>query len=222
MTDVITPSELNDIIERFGQEATLKAQSETRAVFPGGWFPPSVIMALGLRESLLQNIRGGAKKVNGVWEPSDTDEGWLQVTNTVSTNAAWLKTVPGCPNGSWDPDIPGFNAGKVNALTPAHNPTFSAALQYTLKQVVAERAQAYAAGVKPADALRFVCAAHNAGFQGALTGYKAGNVDLHTTHGDYSQWVLSYAPQIAAWIAAKPAWTWSPPKSWEWTEPEGT
>ena len=37
--------------------------------------------------------------------------------------------------------------------------------------------------MKPEDVVRFVIAAHNAGFTGALTGYRAGNVDAHTTYG---------------------------------------
>lgn len=204
----ITPAQLTTVMERFGQSAALKAQSETHGVFPGGWFTPWDTMALGLRESGLENIRGGANFIDGEWVESDTDEGWLQITNLVTTNAAWLKSVPGCPNGSWDPDMPGFHAGTITALTDGHNPTFTAALQFTLKELTVNRALAYKAGVAPRDAVRFVIACHNAGFQGALSGYKDGNVDLHTTHGDYSAWTLRHAPMIAEWIATHPGWLW--------------
>jgi hypothetical protein len=193
-------------MEAFGNEACLKAQSETHAAFPGGWLLPSVVLALGLRESSLENIRGGAIVVNGKLVPTTTDEGFLQITNTVSSNATWLASVPGCPNGSWVPDMVGWNNGTVNALTDNHNPTFSAALQFTISEIKANRAQAEPAGVKSADVLRFCIAAHNAGFQGALEGYESGNVDRYTTLGDYSENVLQNAPVVAEWIAARPTW----------------
>jgi hypothetical protein len=201
-----TQAELTPVMENFGQEAALIVQRKVLVAFPGGWFRPEHAMALGLRETGLRNIRGGAKLVDGVWEPTDTDEGWLQITNTLEPNRVWLKTVPGCPNGSWRPDMTGWDAHTVTALTANHNPTLSAALGYTLRQIITQRGQAYANRVKAPDALRFVIAAHNAGFSGALDGYEAGNVDLHTTLGDYSADVLANAPVIAAWLAAHPSW----------------
>ena len=206
MSDVLTQEELTVIFERFGNEACLIVQREVIAAFPGGWLSPSVVLSLGLRETGLENIRGGAVEINGVWEPSDTDEGVFQVTNLVESNAIWLKSVPGCPNGSFKPDMEGWNAGKVNALTTDHNPTLSAGLQYTIDEIKANRAQAEPAGVKSADVLRFCIAAHNAGFEGALKGYESGNVDKFTTLGNYSAWVLENAPAVAEWIAARPAW----------------
>jgi hypothetical protein len=212
MSDVLTPAELTFIFERFGQEATLTTQREVIAAWPGDWFKPEHAFALGCRETGLQNIRGGAVFENGAWKPSDTDEGVFQVTNTVSSNARWLRSVPGCPNGTFEPDMEGWNAGKVNALTPGHNPTLSAGLQFTIGEIKANRAQAGPAKIKPPDVLRFVIAAHNAGFEGALEGYESGDVDRYTTLGNYSWWVLLNAPPIAAWIAAKPDWQYIPNK----------
>src|ERR1039458_5397352 len=211
MSDVITPLQLNTIIERFGQEAVLKCQRLTRIAFPGGLFPPSVLMALGLRETNLQNICGGAKLVDGQWAQAYTDRGVFQISDTQPTNAKWLASVPGCPNGpddtaNWDPDVKGFNKGKTSALTAMHCPTFSAAAQYTLAEMKRNRQLAYDAGVTSPDCLQFIVAAHNAGFEGALTGYREGNVDANTTLGDYSWWTLHYAPQIAAWITNHPGW----------------
>jgi hypothetical protein len=206
MSDIITQDELTPVMERFGNEACLIVQKETLAAFPGKWLTASIVHALGLRETGLQNIRGGAVKVNGKWIPSDTDEGVFQITNTVETNAAWLKSVPGCPNGSFTPDMAGWNKGTVNALTPNHNPTLSAGLGYTISSLKVNRSQAEPAGVASKDVLRFCIAAHNAGFEGALLGYKAGNVDENTTMGNYSSWVLANAPAVAEWIAARPAW----------------
>ena len=205
MTNVITFAELNTVIERFGQYAVLACQRETHAVFPGGWFPPSVLMALGLRETNLQNICGGATLEGDHWVQAYTDRGVFQITDTQVTNAAWLRTVPGCPNGSWVPEH------GHTALESMHCPTLSAAIGYTLKEMTLNRRLAYGAGVAPEHALQFIVAAHNGGFTGALNGYKEGNVDANTTLGDYSWWVLHYAPQIAAWIAAHPTWTWHPP-----------
>lgn len=207
MSIEITESQLTTVIENFGQEAVHKAQLETKAVFPGGWMPPSVILALGLRETGLQNIRGGAVMINGHWVPSYTDVGWLQINSLISTNEDWLRGRPGCPDGSWRPDMIGWHLfRRVTAFTDMHNPTFTAALQYTLAQMAQERAEAYAAKVAPADVMRFVIAAHNAGFGGALRGYCCGDVDRYSTMGDYSEWVLHYAPMIAAWIEARPSW----------------
>lgn len=208
---IITGTALTNMMERFGNEAALKAQSETRKVFPGGWLPPSVVMALGARESMLQNICGGAVLVNGVWKPSYTDRGFLQISDTIPENQQWLSTVPGCPNGSWNPETPIYKGVfrktlRYPALLPLHCPTFSAALQYTLAQIETNRVQAGASGVKPTDVLRFVIAAHNAGFQGALDGYNNGDVDEFTTHGDYSGWVMAEAPVIATWISVRPNW----------------
>jgi hypothetical protein len=200
----VTQSQLTPIMERFGQEACKKAQSETLAVFPGRWFSASVLMALGLRETNLQNICGGAVLVDGVWEPSKTDRGWLQISDTIATNAKWLATELGCPDGSWYPALP-----HVPAITHDFCPTFSAATKYTLAQIVSARHQA-ANVVKTADTLRFVVAAHNAGFAGALEGYRRGDVDLNTTHGNYSAYVLANAPVIDEWIAARPTWQWRP------------
>lgn len=202
--DVVTESQLTPIFERFGQEACKKAQSETLAIFPGKWFPPSVLLALGLRETSLQNIEGGAELVNGVWVPTKTDKGWLQISSLIVPNAKWLATELGCPDGSWYPARPHHTA-----LEDGYCPTFSAATKYTLAQIVANRGQA-ANVVKPADTLRFVIAAHNAGFAGALAGYKRGNVDLNTTHGNYSAYVLASAPVIDDWIAGRPNWQWRP------------
>ena len=202
--DVITPSQLDAAILKFGNYAVLKVQADVHAVFPGGWYSPSVLMALGLRETNLQNICGGAIKVNGQWQRSFTDRGWLQISDTQPANAAWLATVPGCPNGSWDP------AHGHTAIEPMHVPTMSGAMDYTLKEMVSHRQLAYNAGVKSEDCLQFIVAAHNAGFTGALNGYQEGNVDANTTLGDYSWWVLHYAPQIAAWIKAHPKWQYTP------------
>jgi hypothetical protein len=215
MSDVITPAELTDIMEGFGNEACLLVQKETHAAWPGGWVPPSIVMSLGLRETNLTNIAGGATLVNGQWQRAYTDRGVFQITDTFAPSAKWLASVPGCPNGpndvsNWVPDMAGFRAGKTNALTAKHSPTLSAGLGYSVKSMKADRAQAYTAGVKPNDALQFVVAAHNAGFEGALKGYQEGNVDAYTTLGDYSWWVLHNAPMIAAWIIAHPKWRWTP------------
>lgn len=196
----ITPAQLDAALVQFGRYFVWKVQSDVHAVFPGGWFPPSVMLALGLRETNLQNICGGAQLINGQWVPTKTDRGWLQITDTEPTNAVWLKSQLGCPDGKWDP-VQGHNA-----LEPLHVPTMSGALAYTLREMVTHRALAYAAGVTGPACLQFIVAAHNAGFNGALRGYREGNVDANTTLGDYSWWVMHYAPQIATWISAHPGW----------------
>lgn len=212
----ISASLLNEILERFGQQAAIETQRVVHTAFPGGWLPPAVVMALGLRETNLQNICGGAKLVEGKWVPTYTDRGWLQITDTIAQHRQWLSTRPGCPNGAhnkpnWDPDMVGYRTGgehKITAATAMHCPTMTAALQYTLSTIKSDRAQAEASKVAPEHVLQLVVAAHNAGFFGALQGYQAGDIDKNTTLGNYSSDVLEHAPAIAAWIAAKPNWQW--------------
>lgn len=199
-----TQAELTPVFEHFGLYAAHRAQ-QLCAQHDGGWVPGATFIALGLRESGLRNVCGGAKLVNGVWVPVKTDRGWLQISDTIAPNRQFLASVLGCPDGSWIPKR-GFTA-----LEPLRCPTFSAASNYTLKEFSRNKASAIASHVPSADVLRFCVAAHNAGFTGALRGYRLGDVDKFTTHGDYSANVMANAVAVAAWIASRPKWIYQEP-----------
>lgn len=196
-----TATEVGHALEQLGNYRVRRAQELVHlAKSP---VAASEVLGLGLRENGLKNRSGGAIYVGGKWIASYTDRGWTQISDQFPENAAWLKSVPGCPDGSWDP-APGHNA-----YEPRFNPRFTDATNYTLTMMRRNYNQAAGDGVKDADRVRFVIAAHNAGYAGALRGYREGNVDAHTTLGDYSKWVLKYASIIHQWVVNHPGWVYS-------------
>lgn len=194
-----TYAEVGHSLAVFGNYRVLRSQ---QLCDQNGHFPhPSTIMALGLRETGLTNVCGGAVKKEGVWVRSFTDRGCFQIAE--SEAEAWLKSVPGCPEGQWSP-----KEGH-NALEAHFCPRFSDALQYTLREFHEHRGEAKVSGVKEADLERFCVAAHNAGFTGALNGYHEGDVDQNTALGDYSAWVMKYAGVIHKWVVEHPKWVYT-------------
>lgn len=198
MSSEPTVIEVGHSLAVFGNYRVLRSQQLAEDTF----LHPSILMALGLRETGLTNICGGAKLVNGVWVQAFTDRGCFQISDQVPANAKWLASVPGCNNGSWSPQA-GFTA-----FSTLHCPRFSDAVVYVLKEFEENKSQAALAGVRANDLVRFCVAAHNAGFEGALEGYRAGNVDQNTAHGDYSAWVLKYATIIHNWVVEHPNWVY--------------
>src|SRR6266576_3796876 len=69
----------------------------------GGWSPfaASLILALGFRESSLRNVCGGARWNGTEWVQAYSDRGWVQIADTIDTNAKWLRTQEGCAEGTW-------------------------------------------------------------------------------------------------------------------------
>lgn len=194
----MTNAEVGSALAHFENYRVLRSQQivKEHSNFPHA----STLMALGLRESGLKNICGGAVMKDGKWVRSFTDRGCFQISESVA--AEWLKSVPGCPEGSWSP-----KEGH-NALEQHFCPRFTDAAQYTCREFATNREQAKQAGVKDADLERFCVAAHNAGFGGAISGYRAGNVDKNTALGDYSAWVVKYASVIHTWVVNHPHWVY--------------
>lgn len=77
-------------------------------------------------------------------------------------------------------------------------PTLTAATLFAIQQLGESLRFALHHGVPQAQARRFAVAAYNAGDTGALNGLRAGNVDLTTTHHDYSADVLGRASAVAS------------------------
>lgn len=194
-----TNAEVGHSLAVFGNYRVLRCQQlcERAENFPH----PSTLMALGLRETGLANIDGGAVKgPNGEWVRSFTDRGCFQIAESEAED--WLKSVPGCPEGQWSPKT------GHNALEAHYAPRFTDAAEYTIREFHEHRTQALKAGVSAIDIERFCIAAHNAGFSGALAGYRNGNVDENTALGDYSKWVQKYAGVIHNWVVAHPHWVY--------------
>lgn len=156
------------------------------------------LLALGMRETALRNINGGAEYVNGKWVPAKTDRGWLQISDRYHMD--WLRSVPGCKEGTW------VSARGHSAGDEGYCPQFSTAIDFTLREMHEAMAYARKHGVVERDIVRFAIASHNGGIGGAMQGYQEGNVDKYTALGDYSGWVLAKVPEIRSWINAHPNW----------------
>lgn len=160
------------------------------------------ILALGLRETGLRNIEGGAKwdPVKGKWVPSYDDTGWTQISRIY--HKPELQQMPGVKSGTWTPLVAGKTAADLGYV-----PRFSDAANYTIREMNNAIAYAKSKGI-PADGsqTRFAVAAHNAGIGGAWDGYKSGNVDKNTAMGDYSAWVMRHEKLIAKWLDSHPNW----------------
>lgn len=152
-----------------------------------------LLLALGLRESHLQNINNAA----------GTDRGCFQISDKY--HSAWLKGQPGCPVGtglaSWRA-VPG-----KTALDRGYCPRYTPALLFALDYLQAKRVRAKALGIPRDDRLEFAIASYNGGEGGALSGWREGNVDKYTTGRDYSAWVLAHRTVIHRVLKARmPNW----------------
>ncbi len=195
-----TPAEVGQALKEFSNYRCLRSQQLVHDM-PHAPLPASVMMGLGLRESGLKNICGGAIFVEGKWVQSFSDRGCFQISDKIDRD--WLASVPGCSNGNWLPQE-GFSA-----LEPMHCPRFTDAAKRVLYVAQLNHNQGLKAGVDDSEIVRFTVACHNAGFHGALEGWKAGNVDLHTTHQDYSAWVMRQSYVIHKWIMDHPNWRYT-------------
>jgi hypothetical protein len=148
----------------------------------------ALLLCLGLRESGLKNILNAA----------GTDRGCFQISDRY--HSAWLKSVPGCPAGSW------YASAGHTAMDKGFCPRFSDGLAFAIHLLHDGQEFGHDHGVKPEDLTRFAVAAYNAGSDGALRGYRAGDVDQHTTGHDYSAWVLEHKHDVAAWLNNHPGW----------------
>lgn len=160
------------------------------------------MLALGLRETGLQNVNGGAILLNGEWvlpDPQHRDDGVFQISR--DHHPLFLKRMVAVEEGTWGPVIDGFTA-----YSAGYCPRFEDSLQFTVTMM--HEAQAYADdhGVPQLELGRFAVAAHNAGVWGAIKGWREGDVDKYTTYGDYSEWVMFHRTAINLWLKDHPGW----------------
>jgi hypothetical protein len=203
MTTLPTASEVGKALAHLENYRVLRVQE---ICYPYDPISASVMLALGFRETGLQNIVGGAVEEDGKWVFSDQDAGWLQISRKYEND--FLKGAEGCKSGQWGPAKPAHSAAELGYV-----PRFTPALLHTKATMLDDMSFARSNGVPQQDLLRFAIVAHNAGAGGALEGYRAGNFDLRTAHGDYSAYVLGTVPLIHNWIAAHPNWGYHKPKS---------
>lgn len=167
--------------------------------------PQEVLLALGLRETSLKNIEGGAKwdDARGMWvkqtDPKLMDVGIFQISRHY--HAGELAKMPGVRVGTWSPIVKGKTANDGGFV-----PRYEESSVFTCKEFVTTMGYAARNGVPSAQRLRFAVAAHNTGSGGALAGWRKGNVDLSTAGGDYSAWVLLHSVKIKSWLDAHPNW----------------
>lgn len=151
------------------------------------------LLALGLRETGLKNIRGGIIRRDGQWveQPDfrEQDVGFTQISEMY--HLAALRAMPGVKEGTWGPVVEG-----KSAADDGYCMRFTDAVRYTIDEMHEAIAFAEERHVNPDSSVRFAIAAHNAGEGGAFAGYKAKDIDKYTTGGDYSRWVLAHVPLI--------------------------
>lgn len=198
----LTLAQVGHALTQLEHYRVVRAQAVAKAHAPPG-VDGALVIALGLRETGLRNIEGGAKLQNGHWvkqdDPALMDVGAFQINR--SYHRAELTRMPGVRTGTWTPVVTGRNAAEGGFV-----PRYEEQLQFVITELATAVSFARDHGVTPAARARFAVAAHNAGLGGALTGYRAGNVDQHTALGNYSAWCLGHADLVRLWLLEHPGW----------------
>jgi hypothetical protein len=199
-----TMSQINIALKRLTQ-ARVRRTQELANQFGREKLPGSLILSLGLRETWLRNILGGAKQVGGRWVGLDPEADWeemdagaLQISKKYHEDA--LRKMEGAMAGTWAV-VEGANAYEKGMV-----PTYRDAVPFVLEEMADSLDYARTEEVPEEDRQRFAVAAHNAGKGGAMAGYRAGNVDRNTAGGDYSAWVLDAQRKVQRWLDTHPKW----------------
>lgn len=127
-----------------------------------------LVEAVASRETGMKNIVGDGGH----------GRGFVQIDDRFHSD--WLRAHAGCKNGTTD-------AVFDSAAGAGHVPTIFAGTVFFCEFFEDAIKEAERLGI-PNDGsrTRFALAAWNAGIGGATDGWKRGNLDLHTAHGDYS------------------------------------
>jgi hypothetical protein len=200
----LTDTQVGKFLADLGNYRVKRAQ-QAALLGPSDGISGALLLAIGLKETHLKNIEGGAKKdATGKWVPEDDptrmDVGWLQISRRF--HPLNLAAMAGVRAGTWTPTVAGKTANDGGFC-----PLFEDSLQFTLSELRDAQDYGRAHGVKDADLVAFAIASHNAGLGGALKGYREGDVDKYTALGDYSSWILSTRTQVNRWLANHPNWT---------------
>jgi hypothetical protein len=166
----ISLTDLERQLEAFGEHRIRMVAELAHEGAPDG-IGPTLLLAMGSRETNLRNIAGD----------HGHGRGWMQIDDRF--HAPWLQAHAGCRDDSW-------KATFKSALPAGRVPTLTAATLKAIDLLRANIAFGRSQGVPAPQIIRFACAAYNAGPGGALQGFRAGDVDLKTANGDYSEDVL--------------------------------
>lgn len=172
-------------LEVLGHARTTVVRSEA-ARPPADNIPGALILAVGLRETGIQNITGDGGH----------GRGWLQIDDRF--HGPFLAAHAGCRSGSWDFT---FSRREGGARPAGRCPGMLAAQRYATGLILASEAFAVSHGVPHVHAGRFAIAAFNCGAGNALRAFEAGgiaNIDRFTTGQDYSADVLANVKAVRA------------------------
>lgn len=199
----LTQDQVGKALANAGNYRVRRAQIVALEGEPDG-ISGSLILSLGLRETGLRNIEGGAKIVDGKWVPEDDpnrmDVGIFQISRRWHMRT--LEKMLGVEVKTWAPVVPGKTASMGG-----YAPRFEESLRFTIQGLQEAMAYAEDNGIsKQADQVKFAVAAHNGGMGGALKGHREGNVDKYTTGGDYSAWVIRHKTLVNRWLGQHPNW----------------
>lgn len=186
----MTYKQVDQVLRRLGNYRVKRAQEIALEGEPDG-ISGSLLLAIGCRESMCQNINNSEQ----------TDHGCFQISERWHPH--WLSTHPGCPEGSWHADY------RHTAYEDKYCPTFTDGARYAVQILRNNIEAAIDYGVPTKDQVRFAIAAYNAGPGGAIKGYREGDVDKYTTGGDYSEWVLARRTTINRWLGNHKTWRFS-------------
>lgn len=200
-TPDLTAFQLQDALHKFGAYRVHRVGEVLDALENSRNVTQAIVLALGLRESFLRNVEGGAKMVDGKWvkqdDPKLMDVGPFQISRWWHREA--LQKMNAVKVGTWKPVAVGRSA-----YDGGYAPQFEDSCLYAVNELVASVKWAKQQGIKKTDRVRLAIAAHNAGRGGALSGYRKGDVDLLTARQDYSSWVLRHAARVDQWLDSRP------------------
>lgn len=199
-----TSAQVQTALHNAGHYRVVQAQRVAGEGDPDG-ISGALLLALGIRETGLRNIQGGAKQVGSRWVALDEEDAHLMDVGALQISRRYhpdtLRRLPAVKAGTWGPVV----AGK-SPMDYGFVPQWTTALRFTIDEMREAIAFAHDHGIKGAAAVRFAVAAHNAGVGGALDGHRRGDVDRNTAHGDYSKWVLETRTAVNAWLGKHPNW----------------
>jgi hypothetical protein len=213
---LLTPEQVNDAIVAFstgpdGKVTTYRvlAAQDVATTYNDG-IGGHHFLALGLRETGLRNIEGGAKwdEYRKAWvaetDPMKMDVGWCQISRR--WHLAALAAMPGVKAGTWKPVVEGKWADDAGYV-----PRFTDALRFCDRVLRTNRIRALEQDVPRADALQVAINGYNRGIDGAIRAYHEarrshGNIDAGTAGNDYGSSVLAHAKLVKAWIDEHENW----------------
>ncbi|MEJ7784746.1 MAG: hypothetical protein WKF96_08085 [Solirubrobacteraceae bacterium] len=197
-----TDTQIGEALKALGNYRVRRAQVVALEGEPDG-ISGSLLLSLGLRETRLRNIEGGAKLVDGRWvaedDPARMDVGIFQISRRY--HMADLRRMVAVASGTWKPTV-----DLRTAADGGFCPRFEESIRYVLSEMHEAIAYGEDRGVKGSELPRFAVAAHNAGIGGAIEGYRQGDMDARTTGGDYSGWTLRHRTKINSWLGAHANW----------------